>query len=105
MLRWMRLRLGLRNLANYQVSERIMGVLVRFHQAQVLEIDSQSLSELTHEELLELIDCLEFPERRSNRSEHDHRKHLTRPELERIVTLLQWLHRKRNIPAPRNALV
>ena len=82
-----------------------MGDLIRFDQAQALELDSQSLSHLTHEELLELIHCLESPEHDSNRFEHDHRKHLTRPELERIVTLLQWLHRKRNGQARGNTLV
>jgi hypothetical protein len=82
-----------------------MGDLTRFDQARALELDSQSLSHLTHEELLDLIHGLESPDCDPQQFEHDHRKHLTRLELERLVTLLQWLHRKRKGDLRGNALV
>ena len=82
-----------------------MGHLNHFDQVQALNLDSRSLSNFKHEELLELIHYLEAPESDSEQFKHDHRQHLKRAELERIVTLLQWLHRKRNGRVSDNAQV
>ena len=82
-----------------------MGHLIQLDQAQALELNSKSLAHFPHEELLDLIHYLESPESDSEQFKHDHRQHLKRSELERIVTLLQWLHRKRNGRVSDNAQV
>ena len=66
--------------------------------AQFLKLDSATLGRMSVGELLRVIHSLESHDFCRDEFEHDHRRFLQQPELERIIHLLQWLRGRHTVP-------